>query len=191
MNKKVLSYLNTMGENKTPLTYVFRFYASGEMKDVLLQQRVKKLEFFPSLQKSKESLQMSFQYYNLYAILEFSKTGYEYSVYTPNCSAKDFENNTIQQSYSTDFSIESFLVAFMRLLNSDPRLIKASQVIEKGKRYKVISSICLGISLLIIAIPSVYVLITGNTIQLGPWFLAVMLVPFVISQIFDFLSVRN
>ena len=64
MNKKVLSYLNTMGENKTRLTCVFRFYASGEMKSVLLQQRVKKLEFFPSLQKSKESLQISFQYYN-------------------------------------------------------------------------------------------------------------------------------
>ena len=191
MNSKIRVYLKDMDPTARYLRDVLSFYITGKMRSFLLKRHITKLEFFPSMQKNEKSLQISFQYYNLHAILEFGEAGYEYSVYTPNYSAKDFENSIIQQSYSADFSIESFLTAFMRLLNSDARLIKVRQVIEKGKLYKVISSICLGISLLIIVIPSVYVLITGNTIQFEPWFLDIILIPFIISQIFDFLSARN
>lgn len=183
MDSKILSYLKSTGKNGKYMRDVFSFYTTGKMQSILLKQHITKLEFFPSIRKDEGSLQINFQYYNLCVILEFDETGYEYSIYTQNCSADDLEKGIVARSYSTDFSIEEFLGTFTCLLKSDVRLIKTSKTIEKKKLYKIISSICFAFSFLIIAVPSMYVLISRNTIQAGPWFLVAMLVPFVVSQI--------
>lgn len=192
MDRNVLNYLENAQLGKDdPLTNVLAYYANGKFQALLLRQHVTKLEFFPSISKGEESLQISFQYYNLFVILEFDKKEYEYSIHTQNCSANQLEQSIVTKLYGTDFDVEVFFAAFFRLLKEDVRLIKSSQTIEKKKTYKMISSICFIITILIIAIPSVYVLITRDTIQLGPWFLAAVLVPFTVSEIFDFLAAKE
>lgn len=191
MNSKIQAYLKGTDPTGRYMRDVLSFYTTGKMRSFLLKQHIIKPEFFPSIQKNEKSLHISFQYYNLYVILDFAEAGYEYSVYTKNCSVRDLENSIVQQSYSTDFSIEAFWDAFMRLLNCDARLIKTKRANEKKKRYKIISSICYLLTFLVIAIPSAYVLITRETIQGGPWFLVIILIPFIISQIFDFLSSKE
>ena len=173
MSSKIQAYLKDTDPTGRYMRDVLGFYITGKMRSFLLKQHITKLEIFPSIRKGEGSLQINFQYYNLYVILDFDEAGYEYSVYTKNGSASDLENSIVQQSYSSDFSIESFLDAFMRLLNSDAHLIKTNRTIEKNKLYKCISSICLGFSILIILVPGVCGLITGNVLQFGRWYFGI------------------
>ena len=191
MNSKIKDYLNGTEPTGMYLKNVLNFYDSGKMRSFLLKQHITKLEFFPSIRKCESSLQVNFQYYNLCVIMEFCETEFEYVIYTQYSSANDLQKSTVRSSYDSSFSIERFFDEFIYLLKSDARLIKTSRTSEKKKMYKTISSICLATSILIGVIPCVYAGITNDTIQLGPWFLVVMLIPFVISEIFDFLSIKK
>ena len=191
MNSKIQAYLKDTDPTGRYMRDVLSFYITGQMRSYLLKQHIINLEFFASIKKKEKSLNISFRYYNLYVILDFTEAGYEYCIYTKNCSAGDLENSIVQQSYSTDFSIEAFWDTFMRVLNCDARLVRTKPANEKKKRYKIISSICRVLTFLAIAIPSAYVLITRETIQGGPWFLVIILIPFILSQIFSFLSSKE
>jgi hypothetical protein len=192
MNKKVLDYLKKTDENNaTHLRNILRCYANGEIRDLLLKQNVTNLEFFPLIQKNRKSLQISFRYFNLCAMLEFGEAEYEYNIYLPNCSAEDLENSVVRKIYHEGFLLEAFFVDFMCLLNSDTRLMKVNPASDNRRTYKTIYRMCLGATLLIIVVLSAYVLITDNTIQLGAWFLCIILIPTIISLVFDYLSVRK
>ena len=175
----------------TPFENVINCYADGKMKNLLLKYGISKPEFFRGILNDEKPLQVSFHYYNLFVIVEFEKSGYEYSIYTPNCSAEDVENSIVRKTYATDFSVDVFFDNIMHLLNSDSRLVKATPANDKKKRYKTISRICFGITMMTIAVPAVYVLITDSTIQLGPWFLVPVLGPLIVSEVFDFLANKS
>lgn len=191
MNSKIKDYINGTEPTGMYLRNVLNFYDSGKMRSFLLKQHITKLEFFPSIRKRESSFQVNFQYYNLCVIMEFCETEFEYVIYTQYSSANDLEKGVVKASYRSDFSVEEFFDTFLRLLKEDIRLIKSSQTIEKKKLYKIISSICYALTFFIIAVPSVYVLITQNTIQAGPWLGVAIFIPLVISQIFDFLASKE
>lgn len=175
----------------TPFENVINCYADGKMKNLLLKHGASEPEFFRGIRKGEKPLQISFRYYNLCVIMEFDKAGYEYSVYTPHCSADDVENSVVRKAYETDFSVDAFIYDIMYMLNTDSRLVKTTLANDKKKRYKTISRICFGISMVTIAVPSVCVLITHSAIQLGPWFLVPILGPLIVSEVFDFLANRS
>jgi hypothetical protein len=191
MNSKIQAYLKSTDSTGMYMRDVLSFYTSGNMRKVLLKQHITELEFFPSIQKQGSSFQVNFQYYNLCVIIEFGETEFEYVIYMRGSSANDLQKSAVRSSYDSSFSVKRFFDDFICLLKSDARLIKTSRTTEKKKKYKTISSICLVTSILIGVIPCVYAGITNDTIQFGPWFLVVMLVPFVISEIFDFLSIKK
>ena len=191
MDSKIQAYLKGTDPTGMYMRKVLNFYASGKMRSILLKQHITELEFFPLIKKQGSSFQVNFQYYNLCVIMEFGESEFEYAVYTRNCSADELEQSIVTKLYGTDFAVEVFFAAFFRLLKEDVRLIKTNQTIEKKKLYKIISSICYAIMFLVLAVPSVYVLITRDTIQLDPWFLAAVLVPLIVSEIFDFLAAKE
>lgn len=188
MNSKIQAYLKSSDSVGMYMRDVLNFYTSGNMRNILLKQHITEVEFFPSIQKQGSSFQVNFQYYNLCVIIEFGETEFEYVIYMRGSSANDLEKSAVKLSYDSSFSVERFFDDFICLLKSDARLIKTRRTTKKKNKYKTISSICLVTSILIGVIPCVYAGITNDTIQLGPWFLVVMLIPFVISEIFDFLS---
>ena len=86
-----------------------------------------------------------------------------------------------------------FIPKFFTLSPTFENYISAFSAVPLAKYFlnTVIFTLVTTALMLVIAIPSAYVLITRETIQGGPWFLVIILIPFIISQIFDFLSSKE
>jgi hypothetical protein len=196
MNKRVLHYLNSKEEsNYTFLDKILSFYAKEKFQNLLSNNDVTEIEFFPSIKKSGNSIQIYFNYYNLSAILEFNEEWYEYCKYKLCCSVEEMESSIIRVQYNDDFAIEIFIEEFIKSLNDDSQLIKSkntnAKVKNKKKIYSIISIISLCIPILVIGILAIYSLVTDKAIDLNLWFSLIIIIPLIIWSIFDVKSKRN
>ena len=195
MNKKVLDYLNGKEEtNYTHLDKILSFYVRKEFKNLLSKNGATKIEFFSTVNKRGNAVQVCFNYYNMSAILEFKEEGYEYCKYKPGCSAEEMENKIIRGQYKDDFSVKSFVEEFIKLLDDDSELVKSETVYvkirKKKKMYSTIAFLTLVIPFLAISVLALYVFMTDAVIQVGYWAFLVIIVPLIICFIFDTKSKR-
>ncbi len=191
MNKRISNYLKNIEKSKyTFLDKILFYYMSGQFYELLLKNNATEIEFFPSIKKTGNSIQIYFNYFNLSAILEFKEEYYEYCKYQPKCSAEELEYSIIKQQYDDEFDIRVFIINFIDLLNNDKRLIKTKKSNSKKRKklYSAISIVALFIPWIILGMMILFSYAIKKDFKLNAWFALIVLISIVIWVIFDLKS---
>ena len=193
MDRKVSNYLNNKNKiDYTCLDNILSFYHDGHFSGLLLDNDFTQIEFFPSIRKNGNSIQINLNYYELCAILEFREEYYEYCVYKRGYSVEALKKSITKELYHSKFDIEIFMEHFIKSIKNDARLSKSNSIEIDGKNKKklhvVISTISMLVPVFVITLFAICVYVFGEPIRLNWWFLFVITIPLIVWFGFDIKS---
>ena len=74
IKKELEKYLNSKDKNNySNLDKIFLFYNNNEFYKILNYNGATNIEFYPTINSKEKSLQVYFNYYNMYAIMVFNE----------------------------------------------------------------------------------------------------------------------
>ncbi len=138
MNKKVLSYLGKKDRYQySELDKILSFYVGGNFSRFLLDNDALNIEFSSIIKRNRNSLTVSFDYYNLSLKAEFTEEGYKYIKYEVNSTVFKREISSESGSYNLGFNIIMLLENIIESLKTEPSLNKdVIPTIKPKEEYK-------------------------------------------------------
>lgn len=134
MSKKVLSYLGKKDRYQySELDKILSFYVGGNFSRFLLDNDALNIEFSSIIKRNRNSLTVSFDYYNLSLKAEFTEEGYKYIKYEVNSTVFKREISSESGSYNLGFNIIILLENIIESLKSEPSLNKDIVPVIKPK----------------------------------------------------------
>lgn len=188
IKKELEKYLNSKDKNNySNLDKIFLFYNNNEFYKILNYNGATNIEFYPTINSKEKSLQVYFNYYNMYAIMEFNEDSYDYCKYQRGCSEDEFNNSIISQNYDNKFDIKIFVEEFIKSIDTDEKCIKINITTpqRKKKLYTCISFLFLFFPFIIIGIIALLSYILKKDIKLNNWFILVFVVSIALWWIFS------
>lgn len=123
MKRKIIKYLKKKNQSEySELDKIFTKYLDGSLENLLCNLGFSNIEIFPQIRRRANYLQLNFWYRNLVVDLGFDEEDFDYCVYLPGISAKEFEQGFVKFKYNENFNIEDFFKKFQYELSCDKRL---------------------------------------------------------------------
>lgn len=190
MKRKIKNYLNSIEKTQyTNLDRLFELYLSGEIKKVL--SKYSGVSIHPIVNKSNRTIQLEYNYNNIYCTVEFFEDKYSVTVYYAGVSIEDLDKLSIDYDYQDNFNLEELINEIDEIIINHPQLKDTTLILKKKKIYSLIASISLWLPITMFGGISLYSIITDSVVQLNYlWGIFLIVIPIIIWFIFDVKSNR-
>jgi len=185
MKRKIENYLNSKDKNEySNLDRIFELYLSGDIKKLL--SKYAGVGIYPTINKLGKTIQLEYNYNNIYTIIDFFEDKYNVLVYYAGITADDLEKLSIDYDYQNDFNLEELIKKIDIKIKNHPKLKDTTLIEKKKKIYSVISWISLCLSSVICGSIALYCIITENSIKGNMWWgILFIVIPLIAWFVFD------
>ncbi len=129
MKRKIANYLNSKEKSEYDnLDKIFELYLNGNIK-ILLSEYVG-VGIYPSFNKLGKTIQLNYNYQNIYVIIDFFEDKYDVVVYHAGIKVEELEKLFIEYDYQNDFFLEKVIKEIDIKIKNHPKL-KDTTLIEK------------------------------------------------------------
>ncbi|MBQ8298833.1 MAG: hypothetical protein IJX99_03045 [Clostridia bacterium] len=190
MNRRIENYLNSKGKSKySNLDRIFELYLNGDIKKLL--SKYEGVEVYPTINKLGKTIQLNYNYHNIYVIIDFFEDRYNVVIYHVGINADDLEKLFIDYEYPNDFNLEKLIKEIDEKIKKNPKLKDTALIEKKKKTYSVIAWISLCLPILICGSIALYCVITENSVKGNMWWgIFFIVIPLIVWFIFDVKSKR-
>ena len=190
MKRKIENYLNSKGKNEySNLDRIFELYLSGDIKKLL--SKYAGIGVYPTINKLGKTIQLNYNYHNIYVIIDFFEDKYNVVVYHAGINADDLEKLFIDYDYQEDFNLEKLIKEIDEKIKNHPKLKDTTLIKKKKKTYTLITWVCWCFPIIVFGGIATYGFTNDKTIKVDPiWAILVIALPLIIGCIFDVKSKR-
>ena len=190
MKRKIEKYLNSKDENEySNLDRIFELYLSGDIKKLL--SKYVGVGVYPTINKLGKTIQLNYNYHNIYVIIDFFEDKYNVVVYHAGINAEDLEKLFIDYEYPNDFNLEKLIKEIDEKIRNHPKLKDTTLIEKKKKIYILIAWINWCFPILVCGGIAIYGFTNDKTIKVDPiWAILFIALPLIIGCIFDVKSKR-
>ena len=185
MNRQVKNHLNSKCENEySNLDKIFELYLSGDIKKLL--SKYAGVGIYPTINKLGKTIQLNYNYHNIYVIIDFFEDKYNAVVYHAGISANDLEKLFIDNDYQEDFNLEKLIEEIDEKIKNHPKLKDTTLIEKKKKIYTLIAWVSLFLSILICGGIGLYCVLTENNVKGNVWWgIFFIVIPLIVWFVFD------
>lgn len=190
MKRKIENYLNSKEKNEySNLDRIFELYLSRDIKKLL--SKYVGVRVYPTINKLDKTIQLNYNYHNIYVIIDFFENKYNVVVYHAGISAEDLEKLFIDYEYPNDFNLEKLIKEIDEKIKNHPKLKDTTLIEKKKKIYTLIAWISWCFPILVCGGIAIYGFTNDKTIKVDPiWAILFIAFPLIIGCIFDVKSKR-
>lgn len=190
MKRKIEKYLNSKDENEySNLDRIFELYLSGDIKKLL--SKYVGVGVYPTINKLGKTIQLNYNYHNIYVIIDFFEDKYNVVVYHAGINAEDLEKLFIDYEYPNDFDLEKLIKKIDEKIKNHPKLKDTTLIEKKKKIYTLIAWINWSFPILVCGCIAIYGFTSDKTIKVDQiWAILFIALPLIIGCIFDVKSKR-
>ena len=190
MKRKIENYLNSKDKNEyTNLDRIFELYLSGDIKKLL--SKYVGVGVYPTINKLGKTIQLNYNYHNIYVIIDFFEDKYNVVVYHAGINAEDLEKLFIDYEYPNDFDLEKLIKKIDEKIKNHPKLKDTTLIEKKKKIYTLIAWINWSFPILVCGCIAIYGFTNDKTIKVDQiWAILFIALPLIIGCIFDVKSKR-
>ncbi|MCI6013374.1 MAG: hypothetical protein MRZ09_00100 [Coprobacillus sp.] len=190
MKRKIKKYLNSKDENEySNLDRIFELYLSGDIKKLL--SKYVGVGVYPTINKLGKTIQLNYNYHNIYVIIDFFEDKYNVVVYHAGINAEDLEKLFIDYEYPNDFDLEKLIKKIDEKIKNHPKLKDTTLIEKKKKIYTLIAWINWSFPILVCGCIAIYGFTNDKTIKVDQiWAILFIALPLIIGCIFDVKSKR-
>ena len=190
MKRKIEKYLNSKDENEySNLDRIFELYLSGDIKKLL--SKYVGVGVYPTINKLGKTIQLNYNYHNIYVIIDFFEDKYNVVVYHAGINAEDLEKLFIDYEYPNDFDLEKLIKKIDEKIKNHPKLKDTTLIEKKKKIYTLIAWINWSFPILFCGCIAIYGFTNDKTIKVDQiWAILFIALPLIIGCIFDVKSKR-
>lgn len=190
MKRKVKDYLESKDKSQYDnLDRILEMYLTGEIKKLLSKYTGVNID--PTINKLSKTIQLNYNYHNIYVAIDFFVDKYSVVVYQAGISANDLEKLFRDYDYQVDFDLRALIKEIDSKIKNHSKLKDTNLIEKKRKLYSLIAGISLSLPLVILSGIGLYCVITKNTVQGNAWWvLFLVVIPVIIWFIFDVKSKR-
>lgn len=190
MKRKIENYLNSKDKNEySNLDRIFEAYISEDIKKLL--SKYDGVIISPIINKLGKTIQLNYNYHNIYVIIDFFEDKYNVVVYHAGINAEDLEKLFIAYEYPNDFNLEKLIKEIDEKIRNHPKLKDTTLIEKKKKIYILIAWINWCFPILVCGGIAIYVFTNDKTIKVDPiWAILFIALPLIIGCIFDVKSKR-
>ncbi len=184
MKRKISRYLNSKEKSEYDnLDKIFELYLNGNIKE-LLSEYVG-VSIYLSFNKLGKTIQLNYNYQNIYVIIDFFEDKYDIVVYYAGIKEEELEKLFIDYDYKNDFVLEKVIKEIDIKIKNHPKLKDTTLIEKKKKIYSTIawSSLCL--PLIICGSIGLYCVITKNDLKGNMWWgIFFIVIPLIVWIVF-------
>ena len=184
MKRKLPRYLNSKEKSEYDnLDKIFELYLNGNIK-ALLSEYVG-VNIYLSFNKLGKTIQLNYNYQNIYVIIDFFEDKYDIVVYYAGIKEEELEKLFIDYDYKNDFVLEKVIKEIDIKIKNHPKLKDTTLIEKKKKIYSTIawSSLCL--PLIICGSIGLYCVITKNDLKGNMWWgIFFIVIPLIVWIVF-------
>lgn len=190
MKRKIENYLNSKDKNEySNLDRIFEAYISEDIKKLL--SKYDGVIISPIINKLGKTIQLNYNYHNIYVIIDFFEDKYNVVVYHAGINAEDLEKLFIDYEYPNDFNLEKLIKEIDEKIRNHPKLKDTTLIEKKKKFYILIAWINWCFPILVCGGIAIYGFTNDITIKVDPiWAILFIALPLIIGCIFDVKSKR-
>lgn len=190
MKRKIENYLNSKDKNEySNLDRIFEAYISEDIKKLL--SKYDGVIISPIINKLGKTIQLNYNYHNIYVIIDFFEDKYNVVVYHAGINVEDLEKLFIDYEYPNDFNLEKLIKEIDEKIRNHPKLKDTTLIEKKKKIYILIAWINWCFPILVCGGIAIYVFTNDKTIKVDPiWAILFIALPLIIGCIFDVKSKR-
>ena len=190
MKRKIENYLNSKDKNEySNLDKIFELYLSGDIKKLL--SKYVGVGVYPTINKLGKTIQLNYNYHNIYVIIDFFEDKYNVVVYHAGINAEDLEKLFIDYEYPNDFNLDKLIKEIDEKIKNHPKLKDTTLIEKKKKTYTLITGVCWCFPIIVFGGIAIYVFTNDKTIKVDPiWAILFIALPLIIGCIFDVKSKR-
>ena len=190
MKRKIENYLNSKDKNEySNLDRIFEAYISEDIKKLL--SKYDGVIISPIINKLGKTIQLNYNYHNIYVIIDFFEDKYNVVVYHAGINVEDLEKLFIDYEYPNDFNLEKLINEIDEKIRNHPKLKDTTLIEKKKKIYILIAWINWCFPILVCGGIAIYVFTNDKTIKVDPiWAILFIALPLIIGCIFDVKSKR-
>lgn len=190
MKRKIENYLNSKDKNEySNLDRIFEAYISEDIKKLL--SKYDRVIISPIINKLGKTIQLNYNYHNIYVIIDFFEDKYNVVVYHAGINVEDLEKLFIDYEYPNDFNLEKLIKEIDEKIRNHPKLKDTTLIEKKKKIYILIAWINWCFPILVCGGIAIYVFTNDKTIKVDPiWAILFIALPLIIGCIFDVKSKR-
>lgn len=168
MKRKIENYLNSKVKSEYDnLDKIFEVYLKGNIK-VLLSKYVG-VGIYPTFNKLSKTMQLNYNYQNIYVIINFFEDKYNIVVYHAGIEAEELEKLFIDYDYQSDFSLEKLIKEIDIKIRNHPKLKDTTLIEKKKKKYSRIAWVSFCLPIVIFGIIGLYCIISKNSVKGNVW----------------------
>lgn len=190
MKRKIENYLNSKDKNEySNLDRIFEAYISEDIKKLL--SKYDGVIISPIINKLGKTIQLNYNYHNIYVIIDFFENKYNVVVYHAGINVEDLEKLFIDYEYPNDFNLEKLIKEIDEKIRNHPKLKDTTLIEKKKKIYILIAWINWCFPILVCGGIAIYGFTNDKTIKVDPiWAILFIALPLIIGCIFDVKSKR-
>ena len=190
MKRKIENYIYSKDKSEySNLDKIFELYLNGDIKKFL--SKYVGVGIYPTINKSGKTIQLEYNYNNIWIIIDFFENKYNVVVYQADITESDLEKLFIDYEYPADFSLEKLIEEIDKKIKNHPKLKDTTLTEKKKKIYSLIAWISLWLPILIFGSIGLYCIITGNSVKGNMWWgIFFIIIALIIWFIFDLKSKR-
>ena len=190
MKRKIENYLNSKEKNEySNLDKIFDLYLNGDIKKLLSEYTGIIID--PTINKLGKTIQLNYNYHNIYVIIDFFEDKYNVVVYHAGINAENLEKLFIDYEYPNDFNLEKLIKEIDEKIKNHPKLKDTTLIEKKKKTYTLIRWVSWFFPILVCGGIAIYVFTNDKTIKVDPiWAILFIAFPLIIGCIFDIKSNR-
>ena len=190
MKRKIENYLNSKDKNEySNLDRIFEAYISEDIKKLL--SKYDGVIISPIINKLGKTIQLNYNYHNIYVIIDFFEDKYNVVVYHAGINVEDLEKLFIDYEYPNDFNLEKLIKEIDEKIRNHPKLKDTTLIEKKKKTYILIAWINWCFPILVCGGIAIYGFTNDKTIKVDPiWAILFIALPLIIGCIFDVKSKR-
>lgn len=184
MKRKIEKYLLSKEKIKYDnLDRILEMYLTGEIKKLLSEYFG--IRIYPSFDKSGKTIQLNYNYNNIYVTIDFFEDNYNLVVYPSGISVDDYEKLCTDYDYQDDFDLKKLIEEIDSKIKNHPELKDTTLIEKKKKLYSLIAWISWCLPIIIVGIIAIYCFITEETIKGNVWWGIFFAIPLIVGCIFD------
>ena len=146
---------------------------------------------YPTINKLGKTIQLNYNYHNIYVIIDFFEDKYNVVVYHAGINAEDLEKLFIDYEYPNDFDLEKLIKKIDEKIKNHPKLKDTTLIEKKKKIYTLIAWINWSFPILVCGCIAIYGFTNDKTIKVDQiWAILFIALPLIIGCIFDVKSKR-
>lgn len=190
MKRKIEKYLESKEKSKYDnLDRILEMCLTGEIERLL--SKYSGVGIYPSFYEDGKTIQLNYNYNNIYVIIDFFEDKYNLVVYYSGISVDDLEKLFIDYDYQDDFDLKNLIREIDLKIRNHPKLRDITLIEKKKKLYALIAWISWCLPIVICGSIAIYGFINKETIKGNIWWgIFFIAIPLIVGCIFDLKSKR-